>query len=200
MKKTIFLIGLIICLLINFGCAKSQEQNQKEYSNIEFSTSITDTPQSIVKIAGKKIGEKLSTTLLEKQKELEEKNAQVELIENENLEESFYNDYNYNDTYGSDYVNYEWNSTSSNSGLTQQSGVNYYDGRTETYYSSNALYHYRTNEWTVDDEGFYRTDDGYYVVAASDIPQGATFEGSKGICIVLDSGCSEGITDYYVAW
>lgn len=86
------------------------------------------------------------------------------------------------------------------SGLTQQSGVNYYGGRTETYYSSNVLYHYRTPEWTVDEEGFYRTNEGYYVVAASDMNQGTTFEGSKGTCIVLDSGCSAGTTDYYVAW
>ena len=85
-------------------------------------------------------------------------------------------------------------------GLTKQSGVNYYDGRRETYYSSNVLYHYRTNEWAVDNEGFYRTNDGYYVVAASDMAQGTTFEGSKGTCIVLDSGCSAGTTDYYVAW
>lgn len=87
-----------------------------------------------------------------------------------------------------------------NTGLTRSGGVNYYDGRKETYYSSNVLYHYRTGEWTVDDEGFYRTDDGYYVVAASDMKQGTTFEGSKGTCIVLDSGCAAGTTDYYVAW
>lgn len=83
------------------------------------------------------------------------------------------------------------------SGLTKSGGVNYYNGRTETWYSSNILYHYRTNEWTVDSEGFYRTNEGYYVVAASDMPQGTTFEGSKGTCIVLDSGCASGVTDYY---
>lgn len=85
-------------------------------------------------------------------------------------------------------------------GLTKSSGVNYYDGRRETYYSSNALYHYRTGEWTVDDEGFYRTSEGNYVVAASDMSQGTTFEGSKGTCEVLDSGCAAGTTDYYTAW
>lgn len=97
-------------------------------------------------------------------------------------------------------VEVEQNYETPSSGLTQESGVNYHDGRTETYYSSNVLYHYQTSEWTVDDEGFYRTDDGYYVVAASDMPQGTTFEGSKGTCIVLDSGCDTGVTDYYVAW
>ena len=85
-------------------------------------------------------------------------------------------------------------------GLNAFTGVNYYDGRRETYYSSNVLYHYRTAEWWVDDEGFYRTDDGYYVVAASDMEQGTVFEGSKGECIVLDCGCADGTTDYYVRW
>lgn len=85
-------------------------------------------------------------------------------------------------------------------GLTPQSGVNYHDGRTEMYYSSSVLYHYRTGEWTVDSEGFYRTDGGQYVVAASDMPIGTTFQGSKGECVVMDSGCDAGVTDYYVAW
>ena len=85
-------------------------------------------------------------------------------------------------------------------GLTPQSGVNYHDGRTETFYSSSVLWHYRTNEWTADSEGFYRDSEGRYVVAASDMPQGTVFEGSKGECIVLDSGCAEGVTDYYVDW
>ena len=85
-------------------------------------------------------------------------------------------------------------------GLTPQSGVNAYDGRVETYYSSNVLYHYNTAAWTVDEEGFYRTDEGYYVVAASDMPQGTTFETSKGTAQVLDSGCAEGVTDFYTQW
>lgn len=86
------------------------------------------------------------------------------------------------------------------SGLTKSSGVNNHNGRRETYYSSNVLYHYRTSEWTVDSEGFYRDSNGYYIVAASDMAQGTTFEGSKGTCIVRDSGCAGNVTDYYVAW
>lgn len=85
-------------------------------------------------------------------------------------------------------------------GLTRSSGVNYYNGRKETFYSSRILYHYRTSEWTVDSEGFYRTDEGYYVVAASDMSQGTVFQGSKGMCQVLDSGCDINVTDYYVIW
>ena len=102
--------------------------------------------------------------------------------------------------------NYDYSYTPSSSynvpsdGLTPQSGVNYHDGRTETYYSSNVLYHHDTGNWTVDSEGFYRTDEGYYVVAASDMAQGTTFETSKGTAVVLDSGCSNGVTDFYVNW
>lgn len=85
-------------------------------------------------------------------------------------------------------------------GLNAFTGVNYHDGRTEMYYSSSVLYHYQTPEWTVDSEGFYRTDGGQYVVAASDMPIGTTFQGSNGECVVMDSGCDAGVTDYYVNW
>lgn len=80
----------------------------------------------------------------------------------------------------------------------KQQGVRDFNGRTETWYSSNQAYHYRTGEWTADSEGYYRDSDGNYVVAASDMPEGATFEGSKGTCKVYDSGCDDGVTDYYV--
>lgn len=90
-------------------------------------------------------------------------------------------------------------SMGSSGSLTKASGVNYYGGRRETYYPSNVLYHYLTPTWTLDSEGFYRDGDNY-VVAASDMPQGTTFPCSKGTCIVLDTGCPAGTTDYYVAW
>ena len=81
-----------------------------------------------------------------------------------------------------------------------QQGVREYNGRTETWYSSNQAYHYRTGEWTADDEGYYRDGDGNYVVAASDMPEGATFETSKGTAKVYDSGCENGVTDFYTVF
>ena len=84
--------------------------------------------------------------------------------------------------------------------ITKTLGVYYHGDRKETYYSSNVLYHYRTGEWWTDEEGFYRTNEGHYVVAASDMPQGTVFTCSKGTCIVLDCGCAEKVTDYYVNW
>lgn len=85
-------------------------------------------------------------------------------------------------------------------GLNSFTGVNYHGGRTETYYSSKVLYHYKTPEWVLDEEGFYRDSEGRYVVAASDMEQGTVFQGSKGECIVLDTGCNAGVTDYYTNW
>lgn len=76
-------------------------------------------------------------------------------------------------------------------------GVN---GTRETAYSSNVLYHYRTSEWTPDEYGFYRTDDGYYVVASSDYEQGTIIETTRGEAMVLDSGCDSGIVDFYTSW
>ena len=76
-------------------------------------------------------------------------------------------------------------------------GVN---GTRETAYSSNVLYHYRTSEWTPDEYGFYRTDDGYYVVASSDYEQGTIIETTRGEAMVLDSGCDSGIVDFYTDW
>ena len=84
--------------------------------------------------------------------------------------------------------------------LNAYDGIYWFGDRLETYYSSNVAYHYMTPEWWVDDEGFYRTDEGYYVIAASDYEYGSVIEGSKGLCQVLDCGCYYGISDYYVNW
>ena len=78
-------------------------------------------------------------------------------------------------------------------------GVYDFNGHTETWYSSQAAYHYMTPEWTADDEGFYRTDDGYYVVATDAYEQGTVIETSRGLAQVLDCGCGDNV-DFYVNW
>ena len=80
-----------------------------------------------------------------------------------------------------------------------QAGVVDYDGHSETWYSSQVLYHYRTPEWTADDEGFYRTAEGYYVVASDAWPEGAVIETSRGLAQVLDGGCGDNV-DFYCNW
>ena len=49
------------------------------------------------------------------------------------------------------------------------------------------------------EQGFYRTDEGYYVVASDAYEEGAVIETSRGLAQVLDSGCGENI-DFYVDW
>lgn len=90
----------------------------------------------------------------------------------------------------------------SGSGLTKWGGVYYYNGHKETYYSSRVLRHYRIGEWHVDDEGFWRTAEGYYVVAANsaEYSEGTLIDTSKGLAQVLDCGCSYGTIDMYVNW
>lgn len=74
------------------------------------------------------------------------------------------------------------------------------DGTRYTWYSSNVLYHYRTPEWTPDDEGFYRDSDGYYVVASDDYDEGAVVSTPWGEGKVYDGGCDSGTIDMYTAF
>lgn len=129
------------------------------------------------------------------------KESETEPIEEDISDDEYYEEDWYYEPYY-DYVEpevVEYNEPDGDA-LTKSQGVNYYDGRKETWYSSNILYHHRTSEWHVDDNGVYRDDDGYVVVAASDLDQGDTVETSHGTGKVYDSGCAAGTTDIYVAW
>lgn len=79
----------------------------------------------------------------------------------------------------------------------------YYDGHVETYYSSNVLHHYRTDEWTPDEEGFYRDDNGYYVVGVGindGYQLGDVIDTGKGKAIVSDFGTATNDVDFYTNW
>lgn len=79
-----------------------------------------------------------------------------------------------------------------NMGCIDMYGLHY------TYYSSNVLYHYQTSEWYACDDGIYRTEDGYIVVASNDYEKGTIVDTPFGKGIVLDCGCSSGTIDIYV--
>lgn len=79
-------------------------------------------------------------------------------------------------------------------------GVVYEDGTRYTWYSSNSAYHYRTPEWSVDGDGFYRDSDGYYVVASTDVPMGGTVDTPWGEGKVYDTGCDSGTVDLYTTF
>lgn len=92
--------------------------------------------------------------------------------------------------------------TENGSGLTKSGGVNWHNGRRETWYSSSNpnSYHYRTGEWTVGEDGVYRDADGYVVVAAGDYELGSTVDTSFGEGKVYDYCGTPGTTDVYVNW
>lgn len=75
----------------------------------------------------------------------------------------------------------------------------WHDGRYRyTYYSSNVLHHYRTDEWTAGSDNIYRDSEGYVVVASSDHPQGTVISGTPfGDVKVYDTGCASGTLDVY---
>lgn len=183
MKRiTITALAIISALLMASCATAAAEQAPEPTEEIEFAY-VCDwnqhTEPSII--------EQIAADIQAKQEE--EAAREAEAAAEAALEEEWYEESQewYSEPYSGSY---------SGDGF-QQEGVRYHDGRTETYYSSNVLYHYRTSEWTVDDEGYYRDSDGYYVVAASDVAQGETLETSKGTAKVYDDGCDAGVTDFY---
>lgn len=88
---------------------------------------------------------------------------------------------------------------STGSGNFRSDGVWYDENYRYTWYSSNALHHYRTSEWTAGSDNIYRDADGYVVVASSDYAQGTVIEDTPfGAVKVYDSGCASGTLDVYV--
>lgn len=164
-------ITITICGFVIFSYTNSAETEQVIKTKEEIVFEVNDTPY------------------------IEEEIVEEEIIE-ETIEEPYYEEVEPNYEY--EYIQKSWEENGD--GLTASKGVNYHNGRKETYYSSNVLYHYRTPEWTVDEYGVYRDSDGYVVVAASDLDQGSEVDTSFGKGKVYDSGCAAGTTDIYTNW
>lgn len=166
-------ITITICGFVFFLYTNSAETEQVIKTKEEIVFEVNDTPY------------------------VEEEIVEEEIIE-ETVEEPYYEEVEPNYNYEREYIQKSWEENGD--GLTASKGVNYHNGRKETYYSSNVLYHYRTPEWTVDEYGVYRDSDGYVVVAASDLDQGSEVDTSFGKGKVYDSGCADGTTDIYTNW
>lgn len=71
-----------------------------------------------------------------------------------------------------------------------------------TYYSSSVLYHCKTPQWTLCNDGLYRDKKGRVVVASDDYKHGSVINSPLfGTCIVLDCGVGSSRTlDVYVGW
>lgn len=177
--KRITIIMCAAALLLIAGCAPAiaEEAPTARYDSAFLAVRDVDEPTVIQRIAA-------DVEAAEAERQAAEEEAAAEL-------ETYYEeDHSWVESYEPSY---------SGDGFMQE-GVREHDGRTETWYSSNQAYHYRTGEWEVDDEGYYRDAEGYYVVAASDVAEGETLETSKGTAKVYDSGCDDGVTDFYTAF
>lgn len=86
--------------------------------------------------------------------------------------------------------------------LTRSGGVNWFNGRRETWYSQRVLPGGGLSipGRHVYSDGTIRDADGYICVAASDLPYGSIVETSLGTGKVYDTGCAAGTTDVYVDW
>lgn len=82
-------------------------------------------------------------------------------------------------------------------GLNSFDGVYEFNGKTETFYSNRAVY---DDQLWADEDGFWRTEDGHYVVASVDYPEGTEIEISQGKAIVMDGGNEPGNVDVHTTW
>jgi len=187
MKRIIIALSLALCIMLVVGCQQVSSSQVKEVER-------TKTEFNYVCDFRYKGREPfIFDRIFQYQEEQAALKAQQEL-EQQMQEEVYYYEEYYEPYYGdNDYSN------SANGDGFMQAGVrDGVDGTTETWYSSNSLYHYRTGEWTADENGYYRDSDGYYVVASEDHAEGEVIETSVGQAKVYDSGCESGVVDFYV--
>lgn len=90
--------------------------------------------------------------------------------------------------------------------LTPSGGINWFNGRKETYYNLN-MSQVVANAHAMGIQGEYWVrGDGvkmlgnYIMAAASDLPKGTIIETSLGTAIIVDAGCAPGVTDIAVTW
>ena len=186
MKRSITAVSILAAALLLAGCATvgATQSQAKELPWEGFAYAPRDWAASGMPQGAARIAAEREAAAQEQQ----------DAAEAEAEEEAYYDvewvDYGYS----GGYVGYRGDPDR----LNNFNGVYEYEGRTESFYSGQAVY---TNDLTVDGDGFYRDDEGRYAVATSsgDYSIGDTFEGSMGTCVVVDDGANPGVTDYYVS-
>ena len=160
----VLIAATFLLLMIALGIVLNAQNSASAKENEEEKPSVFDCSDITVTAARNAFN---ASALLEKNREeIEESVESSEDVEMEygEYEEDLYIEENYEDSY--DYGTYVYDG--SGEGYGENGPTRYmpgeHNGRKETYYSSNVLYHNRTGEWTADEEGFYRDDNGYYIV------------------------------------
>lgn len=216
-------LGILIAFAMMFGgvvldgCSTAKA-NTPEPSESSYSMEVSDSPAPASPYSGVKASVADGTsnavaTLKVKEPEPEPEAAPEEEIWDDetrwrDADGNYTNDTTSGGTYSETYYA-EYNEMYNEDGPSR-SMPGWYDGYLETYYSSNVLYHANTSEWTADEEGFYKTDDGYYVVGVdiNDInPEtgegyqiGDIVNTGKGEAKVMDYGVGAHVHDFYTNW
>lgn len=205
-KQWIFPLGMLILCVVAFVVMLWSEDNIKKTWK-EYDAQIEELSQKIDDLSDENVG--LNADILEKGEEIESLNAQIDELnstieEKDNeiatLEQAKAEKQKSYSSSGSSSTTYQ--ASSSSGTLTKSGGVNYYNGRTETWYSQKVLPGGGLDipGRYVDENGLVRDGDGYICVAASDLAYGSTVETSLGTGKVYDTGCAEGVTDIYTDW
>ncbi len=93
-------------------------------------------------------------------------------------------------------------STGGDGVLTKSKGVNYFNGKMETWYTQRILPGEGLNipGRHLDSRGIVCDGDGYICVASDDYPKGTIIETSLGTAKVYDCGPGSGVVDIYTDW
>ena len=177
MKRII--IALTTCALLLTGCATKIVTEQAELPTAKYDSAF---------LAVKDVDEPTVVESIAADVQAAEQAEEEAAAEDEWMETYADEDYAWVESYAPSY---------SGDGFQQEGVRAGVDSSTETWYSSNQAYHYRTGEWTPDDEGYYRDSDGYYVVASNDYAEGTVVNTSKGEAKVYDDGTYSGNIDFY---
>jgi len=203
MKRVITITVSLLMMVAITGCSKAvaDEKTEEPQAFEKVSDSAQFVPSEKPTVAPESEPEPVSDEVSEEEDEVYQEGDNYAL--EEASDDSWREGYAYYDSdYELDYESgYAYDPAYGENGPTRDM-PGWHDKRKETYYSSNVLPHYRMGEWSVDDEGFYRTEEGYYVVGVGvgEYEVGDTFEGGKGTCVVMDFGYTQGVTDYYTNW
>ena len=193
-KKALAVLG-IVCLLLLAYVAMGVMQGEAHAAEImecsdEYMPPAITAPDKAAAVTARLVDE-----ARERAQEAEQAADYDETVYE--YQESDYADYSGSGTYYAEY-----NELYNDNGPSR-SMPGWYDGYLETYYSSNTMRHYRTDEWTVDDEGFYRDDQGRYIVGvdiAEGIDIGTEVETGRGTAVVMDYGSGAHVHDFYTNW
>ena len=195
MKRTTAIITALLTGLLLSGCATAKAETSGNPAFAE----VSDRTAHEVTLQREQAKREHAMSAYEARKAQEAEQAAQEAEQEYQEEFTAYYDGGYDDWYNNNpiYSGGYYGTMGNPDGLNSFHGTYDYNGHHETFYASYAVY---DDQLWVDDDGFFRDDQGRYVVASSDYEPGAEIEMSQGTAVVMDGGCEPGTVDVHVTW